>query len=349
MSRKQLTLLHVFIWLFAAFANLPFSGISNGIETRQIVTYLIAFLYLMVAFYLFYLFIAPLFLNKKNLIGFLLTSFFVVLIMPFIGYMILFFTRALFDSSFHNFFRGYSIKMHMSGFYPVLTAAVFGSFFRVIINWFETLNQKAELDKQKLSIELDLLKSKLNPHFLFNTLNNIDSLIQSDSEKASYALIKLSEMMRYLTYETKSEVVELDREITYINNMIDLYRLRVKVSESIKFEFTGEMKVMISPGLFVPLIENAFKYATFNTKAPAVKINLSSDNGIIILNVSNYCEKLKRESNNDHSGYGITNLKRRLELAYPGSHELKIEKEDNQFTVKLLINTNGNQVRGDRR
>ena len=92
----------------------------------------------------------------------------------------------------------------MSGYYPVLTAAVFGSFFSVIINWFTTMNQKAELDKQKLAVELDLLKSKLNPHFLFNTLNNIDSLINHNPKEASSALIRLSEMMRYLTYETSS-------------------------------------------------------------------------------------------------------------------------------------------------
>jgi two-component system, LytTR family, sensor kinase len=348
MSRRQLIYFHIFIWLFAAFANLPFSGIRNGIAPQQVVTYLIAFLYLMVAFYLFYLYIAPLFLNKKNLTGFLVTSFFVVLIMPFFGYLLLFLTRALFEGSFNNFFRGYSLKMHMSGFYPVLTAAVFGSFFRVIINWFETMNQKAELDKQKLSVELDLLKSKLNPHFLFNTLNNIDSLIQSDQEKASFALIKLSEMMRYLTYETKSEVVALDREIAYISNMIELYRLRLKSKDAISFVFNGEKEIMIAPALFVPLIENAFKFASFTQGNPAVKICLTNENGILILCITNYYDQANEGNRTEHSGYGISNLKRRLELIYPDNHELTIEKGDHQFVVKLIINTDGDQMRRDR-
>ena len=126
----------------------------------------------------------PQFLDKKKLTEFFLISFFLILIMPFIGYSILFFVRAIFEGTFQDFYRGYSIKMYMSGYFPVLTAAVFGSFFRVIINWFSTMNQKAELDRQKLTAELDLIKNKLNPHFLFNTLNNIDSLIKNNPEKA---------------------------------------------------------------------------------------------------------------------------------------------------------------------
>lgn len=154
-------------------------------QPGQAVAYLIGFLYLMVVFYLFYLVLVPYFLNREKIAEFFGFSFIVVLIMPFFGYTILFFSRALFEGTFHNFYHDYSLRMHMSGFYPVLTAAVFGSFFWVIINWVTTINQKVELDKQKLAVELDLLKSKLNPHFLFNTLNNIDSLIHQDSEEAS--------------------------------------------------------------------------------------------------------------------------------------------------------------------
>lgn len=153
----------------------------------------------------------------------------------------------------------------MSGYFPVLTAAVFGSFFKVIINWFTTLNQKSELDKQKLTVELDLLKSKLNPHFLFNTLNNIDALIHQNSEEASAALIRLSDMMRYLTYETSSEVVGLKREVEYISNFIELLRIRIKTPEDIRFEVEGDLNVMVSPALFVPIIENAFKFASFRS------------------------------------------------------------------------------------
>lgn len=228
----------------------------------------------------------------------------------------------------------------MSGYFPVLTAAVFGSFFKVIINWFKTLSQKAELDKQKLAVELDLLKSKLNPHFLFNTLNNIDSLIHQNSEEASVALIRLSDMMRYLTYETSSDVVDLKREMEYIRNFIELYRIRIKTPEDIRFEAEGDLNVMISPALFVPLIENAFKFASFKMKKPCVDIRLSSDNGIVVFEISNYYENNTIVSNTGHSGYGLINLKKRLDLTYPGNYQLIIKPGDLFYHIKLTINTN---------
>ena len=150
MSKKRITYIHIFIWLFAIFANLPYSTISQNSEPKILVTNLIAFLYLMVVFYLFYLYMVPKFLNKKKLELFFVLSFIVVLVMPFFGYTILLFSKALFEGNFHDFYRDYNLKLHMSGYFPVLTAAVFGSFFGVIINWFKTMNQKAELDKQKL-------------------------------------------------------------------------------------------------------------------------------------------------------------------------------------------------------
>jgi two-component system, LytTR family, sensor kinase len=294
----------------------------------------------MVVFYLFYLVLAPLFLNRKKIAEFFGFSFLIVLAMPFFGYTLLFITKGFFEGSLHNLYRDYSIRMHMSGYFPVLIAAVFGSFFRVILNWYTTLNQKAELDRQKLIVELDLLKSKLNPHFLFNTLNNIDSLIHQNSEKASAALIRLSEMMRYLTYETSSETVELQKEIVYIRNFIELCRMRIKSPEDIRFEVRGELNVLIAPALFVPLIENAFKFASFRNKVPCVDINLSSDNGIITFDISNIYENNSNISETGNSGYGILNLKKRLELTYPEKYQFVIDHGESLYHVKLIIDTN---------
>jgi sensor histidine kinase YesM len=309
-------------------------------DLRQIVSSVIGFLYLMFVFYLFYLIIMPYFLNRKKIARFFVFSFLIVLVMPFFGYTLLFLSRAYFDGTFQDFYHDYSLKMHMSGYYPVLTAAVFGSFFSVIINWFTTMNQKVELDKQKLAIELDLLKSKLNPHFLFNTLNNIDSLIHKNPEEASASLIKLSDIMRYLTYETSSDVVDLGREIEYIRNFIDLHRMRIKTPDDIRFEVHGDMNVMISPALFVPLIENAFKYASFRMKKPCVDISLSSFNGIIEFEISNFYEIKINGLKSDHSGYGIINLKKRLDLIYPDKHNLMFDMGESLYNVKLTIDTN---------
>jgi two-component system, LytTR family, sensor kinase len=339
MSKKKITYIHLFIWLFAIFANLPYSDLSRHIPPQQIVSYVFAFLYLMIVFYLFYLVLASQFLNRKKIAEFFALSFVVVLIMPFFGYSVLFLIRAVFEGTYHNFYNGYSVSMHMSAFFPVLTAAIFGSFFRVIINWFTIMNQKAELDSQKLAVELELLKSKLNPHFLFNTLNNIDSLIHQDPQKASVVLIRLSDMMRYLTYETASDEVELGREVEYIQNFIELNQIRVKTSDAIIFEVRGNLSVKIAPALFVPLIENAFKFASFRNQKPAIQINLLSDSGIITLEISNSYEN-NEETETSFSGFGIANLKRRLELIYPGRHELVTERGEMRYYSKLTIDTN---------
>lgn len=339
MSRRRITYLHIFIWLFAIFANLPFKLMGQPVSPQLIVSNVIGFLYLMVVFYLFYLVLAPRFLNKRRLTEFLTFSLAGILILPFFGYTILFLSRAVFDGTFHGFYRGYSLKMHMSAFYPVLTAAVFGSFFSVIVNWFTTMNQKAEMEKQKLAIELTLLKSKLNPHFLFNTLNNIDSLIYTDQEKASASLIKLSDMMRYLTYETSREYVKLGSEVAYIRNFIDLHRMRIRDPNDITFSFEGDENTMISPALFVPLIENAFKFGCFGAKKPCIQIRLFSKPEKIIFEISNIFKIYSKTDVSENSGFGLINLRKRLELSYPGAHSLEINENDSEYKVLLTLDT----------
>ena len=341
MSKKRIIYIHIFIWLFAIFANLPYSALTQYSPPLQIVSNIIGFLYLMVVFYLFYLVMVPFLVTRKRLDLFFIISFLVVLIMPFLGYTILFTARALFEGSFHHFYNDYSFKMHMSGYFPVLTAAVFGSFFGVIINWFKTMNQKAELDKQKLAIELELIKSKLNPHFLFNTLNNIDSLIHQNPDEASSALIRLSEMMRYLTYETVSDVVELKREIDYIENFIELNKIRIKSRDDIRFEVTGDQNIMIPPAIFIPLVENAFKFASFRSKKPCIDIKLASDKGTVVFDITNYHESNNTKPEKD-SGSGLINLRKRLELTYPDNYQLIIEPGEALFHAILTINTNAN-------
>jgi sensor histidine kinase YesM len=147
-------------------------------------------------------------------------------------------------------------------------------------------------------------------------------------------------MMRYLTYETLSDVVDLRREMEYIRNFIELYRIRIKTPEDIKFEVEGDLNAMISPALFVPLIENAFKFASFRSNKPGVDIKLSSLNGIVVFEISNFYENKLDVSHNGHSGYGIINLKKRLDLIYPGKYQLIIDPDDLIYHVKLTISTN---------
>jgi LytS/YehU family sensor histidine kinase len=150
--------------------------------------------------------------------------------------------------------------------------------------------------------------------------------------------------MRYLTYETSSDEVDLKREIEYISNFIELHRMRIKTPEDIRFEFMGDQNVLIAPALFVPLIENSFKYASFRTNKPCVDIRLSSVNGLIVFEASNFCDNKSIDSSSDHSGYGIINLKKRLDLIYPGRYQLLIEPGEILYHTKLTINTNADQM-----
>jgi len=344
MSRKNLTVIHLFIWLFAIFANFPHVALIKGIGFPQLVTFLFAFLYLMMAFYLFYLFIVPTFLKPGKLVLFFGISLLTIIILPFFGYCLLFFIRAVFEGSFVHFFKGYGLKMHMSGFFPVVTASVFGSFFRIMINWYDEMSRKSDSEKRRLAVELDLLKSKLNPHFLFNTLNNIDSLIRTNPEEASSSLVRLSEIMRYLTYETNSENVKLGKEMDYIRNFVELFRIRLKSPEDIRLEIDGDLNVEVSPALFIPLLENAFKYARFGKKSHGVSIKLTSKDGVITFRILNGYENERPEYARLNSGFGLANLKKRLELSYPGRHSLTLEKKEDLFQVELIIDTNENQL-----
>jgi LytS/YehU family sensor histidine kinase len=150
--------------------------------------------------------------------------------------------------------------------------------------------------------------------------------------------------MRYLTYETSSDVVDLKREIEYIRNFIELHRMRIKTPEDIRFEFDGDQNILISPALFVPLIENSFKYASFRNKKPCVDIRLSSVNGVVVFEASNFYENRTNESAGNHSGYGIINLKKRLDLIYPGKYQLLIEPGEILYHTKLTIDTNADQM-----
>lgn len=341
MSKRKIISIHIFIWLFAIFANLPYSDFSRIGDPRILASYIIGFLYLMVVFYIFYSLMVPYFLEKRSLRSFFSISFLVVLVMPFFGYTILFLSRALFDHTFHDFYRGYSVKMHMSGYFPVLIAAVFGSFFRVIISWFTTINQKAELSRQKLSMELELIKTKMNPHFLFNTLNNIDSLIQTNPSEASAMLIRLSDIMRYMTYDAASSIVDIGRECDYLRSIVELNRMRIDDPGEIYFDAGGDMTVKIAPALFAPLVENAFKYARFRHRKPAVDIRLYVTEGVITFTASNYFESTSSDKDDKHSGSGIANLRRRLELSYPEHYKLEINSSEPEYSVRLTIDTNG--------
>lgn len=212
---------------------------------------------------------------------------------------------------------------------------VLGISFRSLFEWIKQKQIQQTLEKQNIKSELALMKTQLNPHFLFNTIQNIDALIPDDPKKASLSLIKLSEIMRYMIYESNSENVDLKDELEYIHNYIELEKLRMRSPELLTFEAEGSSnKKQVAPMLFIPFIENIFKHTADLNPDSGISIFFSIQSELIHFSCSNPVEKEKTEKDETH-GIGLNTVKKRLELIYPGKHKLTISKNKSNFKVDL--------------
>lgn len=195
--------------------------------------------------------------------------------------------------------------------------------------WFRTL--KAE----KTQAELALLKSQVNPHFFFNTLNNLYSLSVNKSEQTPEVILKLSEMMRHTIYEGKKNEVSLNDEIEYLRRFIELHQIRYKKNVEIQFNASEESELKVAPLLFIILLENAFKHGVESLRKNAfINIDLEIEGREVRFEVVNNYDRKEREM---EKGIGIENLRKRLELLYPDRHELFFEENEDTFKAKLQI------------
>mgnify|MGYP000933936300 CR=1 FL=1 len=195
-----------------------------------------------------------------------------------------------------------------------------------------------EAEKAKLNAELAFLKNQISPHFFFNTLNNIYSLIDRSKEDSKNAVIKLSRLMRYILNESGQENRLLSDEIDFMNNYIDLMKLRIGPKTRLNINLPGECKDLYIPHLlFISLIENAFKYGISVQDESFINISLDCEKN----NIRFSCENGLPETSNgiifESSGIGLENLKKRLSLLYPGRHNLRINKTRDKFEVNLFI------------
>jgi LytS/YehU family sensor histidine kinase len=196
---------------------------------------------------------------------------------------------------------------------------------------------KEELTRKNTDIELSLVKAQLNPHFLFNTINNIDILIGIDASRASLYLNKLSDIMRFMLYETKSEMIPVSKEIEYIEKYIELQKIRTSIPNYVNFIVNKhDNDFMITPMVFIPFVENAFKHSEDRKEENAIRINIVASVSFVLFECSNFFRINESEKDSD-SGLGNDLIKRRLELLYPNNHELSIEEEGEIFHVKLKI------------
>jgi two-component system LytT family sensor kinase len=225
---------------------------------------------------------------------------------------------------------------------PHFFLVIAGVAIKLISDYFRMQKRLAEIAKEKAETELNFLKSQINPHFLFNSLNSVYFLIDKNNTEARQALHKFSDMLRYQLYEVKGEQISIEKEIGYLNDYISLQKLRTE-NCFVQFNVQHGMKSFrIEPLLLIPLVENSFKHLSHfvGGKKNEIQINLSKQNGELSFQILNTTEgKQSHEFSND-GGIGLNNVKRRLELLYPQKHKLAILEKEGWFDVQLKIKMN---------
>lgn len=289
-------------------------------------------------FYLNYLFILPkIFANlnwKRVLLGILAGLVFFITFRYFLEEIVI---GSIMGHG--NYFEGTSSLYYIYdnlyyGSIPIIASSIF---FIIVFN-IRLLEYNKYIIEEKTATEVKFLKAQLNPHFMFNTLNNIYSLVYFKSDKALPAIEKLSELMRYTTYEIQKEKIALQDEISYMKSYIELDQLRQKEVRSINFSTSIEsMHVQLPPFLLSPLVENALKHSSMG-KDSTILIDLKHSGNVISFKVSN---EIGNHKTDKLGGIGLDNLKKSLEINYPKSHSLLFNRDQQKFTAHLKINLNG--------
>lgn len=243
---------------------------------------------------------------------------------------------------FRMFFIAVTVLLLLSVFYEHQPSSKYlDPYYFILLLVFLTewlishLTNTIRVKNEQTQAELLHLRSQLNPHFFFNTLNNLYALTIKNSKQAPEVILKLSEMMRYTIYEGEKNDVTIKDEITYLENYIELHKIRYKKPVSIQFNHTIDESLTIAPLLFINLLENAFKHGVETlTENAFIKMELTNDADFIYFSIENNFDK---KENNQTKGIGLTNLKRRLSLLYPKTHQLEFTQQNNIYKVTLKV------------
>jgi hypothetical protein len=348
MKRKYIVLLHVAVWLLLILNDiLPNFGLNAYPSAQgefksfhafiQRVTITIGYYSISaLCFYGSCLVVMPyLFIKKRYLQGLLL---FLSLWVAVVGWRYLM-EYGIFKPvfGFDNYFgRKVPISYYFMNifWYYFPKYFVYGLVYFFAESWVRNRNRQEALQREKLTTELAFLRSQINPHFLFNTINDIYALTYQKSDQAPEALLKLSELLRYMLREGAGDFVALQSEIDYLNNLVELQRIGAKGNAYIQFEIEGYVgSQQVASLLFVAFVENAFKHGILNDPAHPIHIHLQASNDRIDFTVRN---KYNNSQKDKTPGIGLANVKRRLELLYPGRHQLQIT-EGTDYTIHLTL------------
>jgi sensor histidine kinase YesM len=346
MKRILVVLLHVSYWLiYSLIVLLVWAGGQRydvpprleGLAAIKVILHVIfvsplsflAFWPGVLGFYSYYFALFDKFLAKKKFVKLVASAILISAFVPVLLETILALLKPRFHFPLLEPGIGMAVICSVNG--------VLGLVIKGFVSWYDDIRVKTELNKKNHEMELALMKAQLNPHFLFNTINNIDVLIQKDPSAASEYLNKLSDILRYVLYENKTGKIPLAQELEHIQNFIELHKIRTSNASYVKLEVTGKAgNLPVEPMLFVPFIENAFKHADNKKLENAIRIHFIIEDGCIKFQCANTFSDQNRVKPAD-SGLGNELIRRRILLLYPGRHRLETSDKNGIYTVNLEI------------
>lgn len=339
-----------FMLLVLPFLPSAYNNIPEEIHHRFLINVIISNFLLLCLFYIHTYLLYPLINNKKWL-------WYLLLLLTLLGLYWLCWTLVRFEphhggpfqnhnagrEPFRNHPRRHGYEFGTVGFIPVLSplvAILCSICYRVILDNRIRQQLLKERENVHLQSELTFLRSQISPHFMFNVLNNLVSLARKKSDDLEPALMNLSQLMRYMLYESDDHRVPLSKEIVYLKSYINLQMLRYGSNVTVNLDINGNTDFnAIEPMLLIPFVENAFKHGIGMIDKPVIDIAITIDEKThaLIFRVRNQVSPLDASKDNS-SGIGISNVKRRLVILYPNKHELDITTDNNSFTISLVIN-----------
>ncbi|PQJ81744.1 histidine kinase [Polaribacter glomeratus] len=343
-KNKNISILsHLLIWL--VLFSMPYL-LSYGQEqdlNRIISHFWIPLVFYAVVFYLNYFILIDRFLFTKKMVHFIIVN-----LMLIAGFLLL---RENIETTFFNELvkqrpsNSDASKPRIKMFIYIqtllfLAPLLFSITIKTTQRWVKTEAERKEAANIKLKSELQHLHYQLQPHFFFNSLNNIYALVDISPEQAKTSIHGLSKLMRYMLYDTNEETVSLSKEIDFMKKYIDLMKLRVTDKTKVTYNFPSEETgIKIAPLLFISLIENAFKHGVSATKESDINIQMTLDKKIVLFTIEN--DNLpKKTDDKSGSGIGLPNIEKRLELLYPNKSSFKTIVKDDRYIAQLEIEIN---------
>ncbi len=325
---------HSLFWLVFLFLLMAIEGTAQGFWFT-LSNELINVLIYAIIVYFNVLYLIPNYLSDKKIftyLGLLILS--IIIITPL--KVIIFYFKFHDQPELQNFLIAEQNWYFLSNFVVAISSTIVS----IISDWGQHQRERQELQTQTMQSELRFLRSQINPHFLFNTLNSLYALTLKKSDKAPEIVIKLSEMMRYMLYECNEKEVFLSKEVNYIRNYLDLEKLRHGKTMEIKFDVVGNISNQkIAPLMFMPFLENSFKHGINNhLEQGFVNIKMNVDGQNIHFNIENSkADALPSQTHKRSGGIGLVNIRRRLNIIYPDHHTLDINDNPRSYEVDLIL------------